>query len=101
MQICTAQHLISHLSVKVPSVGSPVGPGLMSRRAPDRNMREEGEVTRARERGRRGREVKTLTRDVVGYKEGAQLFKARLIMDRQDVKVQTRAEFFGDKWVAW
>lgn len=63
MQICTAQHLISHLSVKVPSVGSPVGPALMSRRAPDRNMREEGEETRAagnceRERGRtRGQET--------------------------------------------
>lgn len=33
MQIRTAQHLISHLSVKVPSVGSPAGPGLMSWRA--------------------------------------------------------------------
>ena len=101
MQISTAQHLISHLSVKVPSVGSPVGPGLMSRRAPDRNMREEGEAARAGGRERRGREVKTLTRVVFGNKEGAQLFKARLITDRQNVKVQPRAEFLGDKWVAW
>lgn len=32
MQICTAQQLISHPSVKVPSAGgSPVGPGPMSR----------------------------------------------------------------------
>lgn len=41
MQICTAQHLISHLSVKVPSVGSPGGPSLMSWQVQDRNMDEE------------------------------------------------------------
>ena len=41
MQICTAQHLISHLSVKVPSVRSPGGPGLMS----------EAETCERRERG--------------------------------------------------
>lgn len=49
MQICTAQHLISHLSVKEPSVGSPGGPGLMSWRVPDRNMQKEREGTRVKE----------------------------------------------------
>lgn len=58
MQLCTAQHLISHLSVKVPSVGSPGGPGLMSWQVLDRNMQEEGELTSGRncERERGGRE---------------------------------------------
>ncbi len=80
MQICTAQHLISHLSVKVPSVGSPGGPGLMSWRAPDRNMQEEGEVTRAKEtvkgKGEAGRSKRS-PRYV--YKERAQLLSAHLV----------------------
>lgn len=77
MQICTAQHLISHLSVKVPSVGSPGGPGLMSRRALDRNMREEGEVTRAKETVKeKGEGGQNTHPDMFGHKEGAQLFKA-------------------------
>ena len=46
----------------MPSVGSPGGPGLMSRQAPDRNMEEEGAGTRAKETVKEkeeGGEVKT------------------------------------------
>lgn len=86
MQICTAQHLISHLSVKVPSVGSPGGPGLMSWQVLDRNMQEEGEVTRPKEtvkEERRGREVKTLTPVCLVTKRWLGLNFSKLIMDRK------------------
>lgn len=101
MQICTAQHLISHLSVKVPSVGSPGGPGLMSRRAPDRNMREEGEVASEKKLWKRKRREggQNTHPDMFGHEEGAQLFKARLILDRQKVKILIQEKFAGNKWV--
>lgn len=77
MQICTAQHLISHLSVKVPSVGSPGGPGLMSWRVPDRNMQKEEEGRRVKEKEEGGRS-KHLLNDMFCYKHRPPLFRARL-----------------------
>lgn len=93
MQICTAQHLISHLSVKVPSVGSPGGPGLMSWRAPDRNMREEGEVMSERhcERERGGREVKTHTPRYVWLQRGGSTFQSLFNIGQTESKnINTR-----------
>lgn len=34
-----------------------------------------------------------------GYKEGAQLFKAHLTLDRQRVKILIQEKFVGNKWV--
>lgn len=72
MQLCTAQHLISHLSVKVPSVGSPGGPGLMSWQVLDRNMQEEGELTSGRncEREKGGRSKRSPSRYVQSQRGG-------------------------------
>lgn len=54
MHICTAQHLISHLSVKVPSVGSPGGPVLMSWQAPTETWKRKNKQNKLWKRTRRG-----------------------------------------------
>lgn len=79
MQICTAQHLISHLSVKVPSVGSPAGPSLMSWQVQDRNMDEEQKKLKEKREGGRSKQSPRY----VESQKGGQLFKAHLIMDRK------------------
>lgn len=57
MQIGTAQHLISHLSVKVPSVGSPGGP----QTDVTASARQKHASEAVGRRGEGSREVKLLT----------------------------------------
>lgn len=79
MQLWTAQHLISHLSVTVPSVGSPAAPVRCRGKGPTKPGRGGSANNNKRncERERRGGEVKTLT--CMCLVTEAQLFKAHLI----------------------
>lgn len=79
MQLCTEQHLISQLSVTVPSVGSPAAPARCcgkGRQKPGRGGSANNNKRNC-ERERRRREVKTLI--WMCLVTDAQLFKACLI----------------------
>lgn len=97
MQICTAQHLISHLSVKVPSVGSPGGPGLMSWRVPDRNMQKEEERGRAKETVKEKEEGGRSKQFVLLQTQGSAIQSSFYISLK--VQRQMQETFAGNKWV--
>lgn len=91
MQIGTAQHLISHLSVKVPSVGSPGGPRSDVTASARQKHAKRREATRGERKEERGaREVKALTLGMFSHKE---LLRPKLLKLIQKVEIT--------KWCKW
>lgn len=61
----------------MPSVGSPACPGLMPRQSLDRNMEEEGEVTRAKETVKeKGGGGQNIHLDMLSHKEVDTTFRS-------------------------
>lgn len=97
MQICTAQHLIPHLSVKVPSVGGHlVAPRSDVTASARQEQGRRGEGTRAkRERGEREGGHDTIP-DVFGYKEEGSSFQSKSNIGRRE-EADKEVCFRGDE----